>query len=107
VIGVFISHFLYIVVNKSAIISKVESNLHEINSGYEDLRLQFDEYKKITEVLIQRDRFQQSTTFEYSNVIDKVNPSETKRYQDEVSRLKKDFLVRGRNASAWKLICLF
>ena len=76
-------------VNKSAI-SKVESNLHEINSGYEDLRLQFDEYKKITEVLIQRDRFQYSTTFEYSNVIDKVNPSETKRYQDEVSRLKKD-----------------
>ncbi|CAB3999531.1 Hypothetical predicted protein [Paramuricea clavata] len=69
-------------VNKSAI-SKVESNLHEINSGYEDLRLQFDEYKKITEVLIQRDRFQHSTTFEYSNVIDKVNPSETKRYQDE------------------------
>ncbi|CAB4027816.1 Hypothetical predicted protein [Paramuricea clavata] len=49
-------------VNKSAI-SKVESNLHEINSGYEDLRLQFDEYKKITEVLIQRDRFQHSTTF--------------------------------------------
>ncbi|CAB4023111.1 Hypothetical predicted protein, partial [Paramuricea clavata] len=69
-------------VNKSAI-SKVESNLHEINSGYEDLRLQFDEYKKITEVLIQRDRFQHSTTFEYSNVIDKVKPSETKRYQDE------------------------
>ncbi|CAB4041467.1 Hypothetical predicted protein [Paramuricea clavata] len=51
---------------------------------------EFDEYKKITEVLIQRDRFQHSTTFEYSNVIDKVNPSETKRYQDEVSRLKKD-----------------
>ena len=79
----------FLEVNKSAI-SKVESNLHEINSGYEDLRLQFDEYKKITEVLIQRDRFQHSTTFEYSNVIDKVNPSETKRYQDEVSRLKKD-----------------
>ncbi|CAB4034646.1 Hypothetical predicted protein [Paramuricea clavata] len=74
-------------VNKSAI-SKVESNLHEINSGYEDLRLQFDEYKKITEVLIQRDRFQHSTIFEYSNVIDKVNPSETKRYQDEEDLVK-------------------
>ncbi|CAB4036634.1 Hypothetical predicted protein, partial [Paramuricea clavata] len=55
-------------VNKSAM-SKVESNLHEVNNGYEDLRLQFDEYKKITEVLIQRDRFQHSTTFEYSNVL--------------------------------------